>query len=148
MKKTGILLAATVWMVGVGLRAEMDHEGMGMDPSSHKAEMIDGRVDQMAKALSLTADQKAKVKAVLESDWEAKLAQMKEMGEKMKAMKEASDAKIKALLNPDQQAKFDKMCAEKPCCGMAGMKGHKCPVGKDKPKACCPMTGATKNGSK
>ncbi len=55
----------------------------------------------LAKALGLSADQKTKVEEIV-----------KEEHEKFKAMHEEIHSKIKEVLTPEQQAKWDKMQAE------------------------------------
>jgi protein CpxP len=69
---------------------------------------VDQRLEQMTKNLSLTDDQKPKVKAVLE-DTEKKmtaLSQEERSGEKGKEIRKEQGQKLKEILTPDQQAKM------------------------------------------
>lgn len=71
-------------------------------------------MDAMAKELSLSADQKAKIQ-VIQDDLAAKRKALpKDMPREtrraqMTANRTAADAQIKALLSPDQQKKYDAM---------------------------------------
>jgi Spy/CpxP family protein refolding chaperone len=72
------------------------------------------RVDQLqhlTKALSLTDDQKAKVKTLL-AEQNAKIKELREEKADRKEvakLRAETNVKIRALLNAEQQAKFDKM---------------------------------------
>src|SRR2546422_352814 len=71
-------------------------------------------VAMFAAALNLTADQQTQIKAVFEAmhpqmkavEDDTTLSQDERMA-KMKDLRDATHAKIKALLTPDQQQKFD-----------------------------------------
>lgn len=82
--------------------------GMRMDPQQ--------RVDRMAKALNLSDDQKSKVLDVLNgeqrqmSDLRADTSlSQQDRRSKMRAIREGSGSQIRALLNSDQQQKYDQM---------------------------------------
>ena len=70
----------------------------------------EARVEQLDKALTLTADQKTKITAILEKARDDMQAVPKEeRKEKMADMNKATNAKIRAVLTADQQSKFDAM---------------------------------------
>lgn len=72
------------------------------------------RLQALAKELNLTAEQKEKVGALLKQQAEQGRALREDTSlnreqkrEKMEAMRKASRAQIRALLTPEQQAKYD-----------------------------------------
>jgi Spy/CpxP family protein refolding chaperone len=74
------------------------------------------RLQLMAERLALTAEQKEKVALIFRGQMEAGRAIREDQSltreqarEKMQANAEASRAKIRALLTPEQQVKFDAM---------------------------------------
>lgn len=74
---------------------------------------VEQRLDRMTERLSLTDEQKPKVKAVLEES--AKKMQdvpREERREKMPAIREEENTKIKAILTPEQTEKWEKMRSE------------------------------------
>jgi len=84
-------------------------------------------MDTMAKELTLTPDQKTKI-AAIQDDVAAKRKAMPqgmdrdERRKKMTEYRTAADTQIKALLNPDQQKKYDEM-QEKRRAQMQAMRG-------------------------
>jgi len=95
--------------------------GAGAQPTP--AQMMDA----MAKELSLNPDQKTKI-AAIQDDIAAKRKAMPqgmdrdERRKKMTEYRTAADTQIKALLNPDQQKKYDAM-QEKRRAQMQAMRG-------------------------
>ena len=88
---------------------------------AHRGHSVEQRVDRLEKALSLTAEQKAEITKIYSQEMEAMSkdrpanvepgkepdqAAMKAHHEKMQAQREATDAKIAALLTPEQATKF------------------------------------------
>jgi Spy/CpxP family protein refolding chaperone len=70
----------------------------------------EARLEQLDKELTLTADQKTKITAILEKARDEMQAVPKEeRKEKMPDMMKAQNAKIRAVLTAEQQAKFDAM---------------------------------------
>src|ERR1017187_7999798 len=71
----------------------------------------DQRVAAVDKAVTLTDDQKVKVKAIYEADMkkmaDMRAAQDPDMRTKMTAMRADENTQIKALLTDDQKPKFD-----------------------------------------
>jgi periplasmic protein CpxP/Spy len=69
---------------------------------------VDQRMEMMSKNLSLTDDQKPKVKAVLEdSDKKMKaLSSEDRQGDKGKEVRKEEREKLKEILTPEQQAKM------------------------------------------
>ena len=108
-------------------------------------QMVEKRVERLEKMLGLTADQKAEITRIyteemkaMQNDRPVKMdkgetpdeAAMQSLRDQMKARREASDAKIEALLTPEQAAKFAEMKNEHGKRGPRhghdmGHKGHK-----------------------
>ena len=78
----------------------------------------DQRVDNLDKAVTLTADQKSKIKAMYEEDQKKMMAlreaQDPDMREKMMSMRKDENEKIKSMLTDDQKPKFDTYVASMP----------------------------------
>jgi periplasmic protein CpxP/Spy len=78
----------------------------------------DQRVAMVDKAVTLTDDQKVKIKAIYEADAKKRAdlmaAQDPDMRNKMMAMRTDENAQIKALLTDDQKPKFDAYLASMP----------------------------------
>src|SRR5271157_5630475 len=68
---------------------------------------VEQRLERMSTALSLTDEQKPKVKAVLE-ETQAKMQDIprEDRREKMPAVMEEQNKKIKAILTPEQMEKY------------------------------------------
>jgi Spy/CpxP family protein refolding chaperone len=81
------------------------------------------RVEKMVKDLDLTAEQKDKIAAVMKESDEARKAEM----EKMKALRQDEEQKIKAVLTPEQAQKYDARQAKRKT---KGHKKMKCPCEK------------------
>ncbi len=115
--------AALVLFGGLGLQAQDNNtaqgagqghmrmgqrEGMRMDPQQ--------RADRMAKALNLNEDQKSKVLDILNGEQkqvsdvrsDSSLSQ-EDRRSKMREIREGTGSQIRALLNSDQQQKYDQM---------------------------------------
>lgn len=89
-----ILTAATLSVALIAPLKAQEKKG-GMSPEA--------RVAQIEKAVgSLSADQKSKIQAILEEVRTAPKEERKQKGSE-------ANAKIRALLTPEQQAKFDAM---------------------------------------
>jgi len=84
----------------------------------------DDRVAAIDKAVTLTADQKTKIKGLLDTDAKAmadlRAAQDPDMRTKMTAMRADENTKIKALLTDDQKPKYDAYVAAMPQGGGGG----------------------------
>jgi protein CpxP len=78
----------------------------------------DQRVAALDKAVTLTDDQKTKVKAIYDADMkkmaDLRAAQDPDMRTKMMAMRTDENTQIKALLTDDQKPKFDAYLASMP----------------------------------
>ncbi|MBR4828339.1 MAG: Spy/CpxP family protein refolding chaperone [Muribaculaceae bacterium] len=87
-------------------------------------QMMKERIERLSKALDLTDAQNAEIAKIYSQEMEAMAkerpekpgqgerpdeAMMKAHHEKMKAQREATDAKIEALLTPEQAAKYAEM---------------------------------------
>src|SRR5580704_3505803 len=126
------ILVALVLSLGIGIafgqnaqdQAAPDQSGQGSGMEGrmgrHAMPTVDDQVKHMAKKLNLSDDQQAKLKPILE-DQRKQMEQIRDDSalsredrfSKMKSVHENSTAQIKALLNDDQQKKFDKMQAER-----------------------------------
>ena len=88
-------------------------------PGAGGPEMQQKRLDHMTKALNLTPDQVSQIKAIQDDGRQQMMAMRNNTATsgpdrhaKMMAMRDAQDAKIKAVLNDDQKAKYDAMQAK------------------------------------
>jgi Spy/CpxP family protein refolding chaperone len=93
-------------MYAYGRRGE---ERLGDGPRSQAR--IERRVGALSRQLALSADQVTQVTAILEGQRESRSKLMRETmdrcGEPLRKLRAASDAEIRALLNAEQQQKFD-----------------------------------------
>lgn len=104
------VLSAVVLVLGVkAMEMESKKCPMGDDMETMKNQMIDSRVAEMKKDLGLNAEQEITVKATLEAEMARKSAQTKDAQEKMMAIHETTEATLKEILTPQQQAKLDDM---------------------------------------
>lgn len=161
-------LALALWLGSMTPIALHAHCGVCGTEKNHdtadiKSQAIEAELKSMTEALSLDEAQQAKVKTALEKSYDQKVKAAKGKNEEMIKSQAQADKEIRKSLTKDQQAKLDelakdkpaccptpwmkceKCCAmgsAKPCCPLAGQKGHQCP-----PKtkgATCPMSGQTK----
>ncbi len=119
--------------------AKGDHMGhRGMMPS------VDDQIKHLTQKLSLTDDQQAKLKPILE-DQRKQMDQIhndsslsrEDRFSKMQQVRTSGDTQIKALLTDDQQKKFDKMREEQRShmrWGGQGQGGQKPEGGSDQPQ--------------
>jgi periplasmic protein CpxP/Spy len=77
---------------------------------------VDEHVKELSTKLDLTADQQAKVKAILQENHQQMQAMMKDQSlskedkhAKMQSMHDSVHAKVREVLNEDQKKKFDAM---------------------------------------
>lgn len=83
-------------------QAQEKKKGGGMSPEA--------RVEQLDQSLTLTAEQKSKILAILEKGrTEMQNVPKEERKDKMAGMMKAQNDQIRALLTPEQQKKFDAM---------------------------------------
>jgi glutamine synthetase adenylyltransferase len=90
---------------------EHKHGQMG-----HEMGNVDEHVKELSTKLDLTADQQAKVKAILQENHQQMQAMMKDQSmsmedkhAKMQSMHDSVHAKVREVLNEDQKKKFDAM---------------------------------------
>jgi periplasmic protein CpxP/Spy len=91
-------------------RPEGRHERMGREQS------VDDRVKHLTKELNLTEDQQAKVKSALE-DEQRKISSLKQDSSlsredrrtKFEEIRKNTSQQIRAILNEDQQKKYDEL---------------------------------------
>ena len=142
MKK--IVLILMVALLGTFVMNAQPPRRHDMNPE----QMVEKRVERLEKMLGLTADQKAEITRIyteemkaMQNDRPVKMDKgekpdeeaMQSLRDQMKARREASDAKIEALLTPEQAAKFAEMKNEQGKRGPRhghdmdhkGHKGHK-----------------------
>ena len=121
MKK--IVLALIVALMGTIVMNAQPPRRPDMNPE----QMVEKRIERLDRMLSLTAEQKAEIAKIYTEEFKARskdkpaMGAMKERGEKpdeatmkarleqMKAERDAVNAKIEALLTPEQAAKFAEM---------------------------------------
>jgi len=79
--------------------------GGGMQP--------DAQLNRLSEALTLTDDQKAKIKPILEAQYKERTAisenqslSQEDRGAKMRELNTSTQAKVKAVLTPEQQKKY------------------------------------------
>jgi len=120
MKMKKIVLVLTMALMGMMVMNAQPPRRPGMSPE----QMVEKRVERLDKQLGLTVEQKSAITSILNEEQQAmqreKPARM-EKGEKpdeatmqarrsqMAAQREATDAKIEAVLTPEQAAKFAEM---------------------------------------
>jgi Spy/CpxP family protein refolding chaperone len=104
------------WAAESGMVAEVEATGQG----AAQTKVIQSRLDRLTKELQLNADQRAKVAAYLKEEKAAlKLTRVDtSMADDVKKVKRreiaaACNAKIREVLNADQQAAFDQQLAKK-----------------------------------
>lgn len=129
MKMKKIVLVLTVALMGTMFMNAQPPRHPDMSPE----QMVEKRVERLDKQLSLTAEQKSEIariyteemsgmhkdkQAWMEKGEKPDEAAMKAHHEEMKAQREATDAKIEALLTPEQAAKYAAMKQEQ------GKRGH------------------------
>lgn len=109
-------LAALLILAALPAFAEKgdDKKGGPMKEPDPK-EMAAKKADHMEKFLGLKADQKAKIKAILETE----MAEMVVLKKKMQDLQRGNHEKIRAMLDDEQKEKLDMMRAKH---GM--MRGH------------------------
>ena len=117
MKKIVLVLMIALMGVFVSNAQPARHHG-------NPEQMMKERVERLGKALDLTDAQKAEITKIYSQEMESMAkerpampgqgerpdeATMKARFEKMKAQREATDAKIEALLTPEQAAKYGEL---------------------------------------
>ena len=148
MKK--IVLALVVALMGTNVMNAQPPRRSDMSPE----QMVEKRVERLDKHLGLTAEQKAAIASIYAEEMKAMNnsksermnrgekpdeATMNARHEQMKAQKEATDAKIEALLTPEQATKYAQMKQHAGKRGHdKGRKGHRGNAKKgDRQKGCC-----------
>jgi protein CpxP len=110
--RMGAVAMCTAALCSVPMMAQGGGGGGRMQMTS------DQRVAAVDKAVTLTDDQKVKIKAIYEADMkkmaDMRAAQDPDMRTKMTAMRADENTQIKALLTDDQKPKFDAYLASMP----------------------------------
>lgn len=150
MKK--IVLVLTLALIGTYVMNAQPPRRNDMTPE----QMVEKRVERLERMLSLTTDQKAEITRIYTEEMKAMSkerpvrmdkgekpdeAAMQAHRDQMKARREASNAKIEALLTPEQAAKFAEMKKEEGKRGPRhghnkGRRGHGDGVKKGQDRCC------------
>jgi Spy/CpxP family protein refolding chaperone len=125
--RAGAVALCSAALCAVPMMAQGGGGGRGMTPEA--------RVAAIDTAVTLTADQKTKITALLTDD-QKKMADLRASGEdmstlmpKIQAMRTDENAKIKALLTDEQKPKFDAWVAAQPTYGGGRRGGGAAPGG-------------------
>jgi periplasmic protein CpxP/Spy len=93
--------------------------GMGRQMGHRQMPSVDDQIKHLSKKLSLSDDQQAKLKPILEDQHKQMEAihtdsslSREDRFSKMQELRKNSDDQIKSVLNPDQQKNFEKMRVE------------------------------------
>ncbi len=118
-KRAIVYLAVVVTVAALALPSLAQYGGggrAGHPEGGHGRMGVDDRVKHLAKELNLTEDQQTKIKAILE-DEHKQLSSLKqdtslspeERRTKFEETKKNTSQQIRALLNEDQQKKYDEL---------------------------------------
>ncbi len=133
MKKYIVILCG-IFLLSVNQGAAEYAEGMDEQAFQAKQERrVQKRMGRMTKKLNLSDEQQKAVRRIIEEKWQKKWEIKKDKFKKMQDLRQETHGKLKAVLNPDQQGKFEKMCAEK-----KEKRCHKKKRGKKKKGKNCP----------
>ena len=146
MKSTKTMLVAALAVSALlacssSLRAEdaPSTPPAGAPPAGQNGPGMKGGRPDIAKALDLTDEQKPKVEAIMKSSMEKRKALREDTAltpedrkAKMKTIQEETATQMKAVLTPEQFAKFEKMRSGHPPGGAGGAGAGGPPAG-DKP---------------
>lgn len=116
-----VLACALVPCAGAVARSLQDPPPGGPGGGQRRGMMtVDEQVKELDEKLQLTDEQKTKIKAILEDQRKQAGAVMQDESmsredkmAKMRNIREATDGKIRDLLNDDQKKKFDQMLQER-----------------------------------
>ena len=149
MKTKKIVLVLTVVLMGTIVMNAQPPRRFDMSPE----QMVEKRVERLDRQLGLTAEQKAEIARIYSEEMTAAKqhepamrekgakpdeAEMKAHFEEMKARQDATNAKIEALLTPEQAAKFAELKNEEGKRGRGwGHKGPRGEAGKAPRHGCC-----------
>lgn len=105
--RRALLMAGILSAACCALCLQADAQGRGMH---QRGAGIERQLSELTQVLSLTPDQQAQVKTLLE-ERRAKMQALRESGtqptfDQVAAIRQDTNAKINALLNDDQKAKF------------------------------------------
>ena len=114
---TALVLTGALSLLPVSRAA--DNDANAKSPSGERRERIRDRLQEVAKELNLTEDQKEKLKPILHAEME-KIKELRENKdltreqkiEKFKAIREEAAPQVKAILTPEQLEKWQKMREE------------------------------------
>ena len=120
MKQVTTAIFAALLLLGLTAFAQQQNPSGQAQPSGdqgqarHAMPSVDDQLKNLTDKLSLTADQQAKIKPILQDTQTQAQAVMKDSSlsqddrrAKMRSLHESSSAKIRDVLNDDQKKKFD-----------------------------------------
>lgn len=107
MKLRQITLTATCLALFGTLSLAHAQDPQGQDWKNRRDHKRENILEHMTKNLELTPEQQAKIQPILDQAKPQVAAARQEAMGKMKAVRDATRAQIRALLTPAQQQKFD-----------------------------------------
>jgi len=113
MKNLFIALAIVVGLCLQSAAAQTSTPPPGKEKvKAEVAEKVKAELAKIDKELQLTADQKAQFKTIITERMEKTQELYKEIEPKLQTIKEESRGKMRAVLTPEQLAKWEKMKTE------------------------------------
>lgn len=112
MKKILLLVMGVLIFSATTVFAHCGKCGIGDAKGSTSENWAEKKLNMMTEKLELSEEQTAEVKVILEEKMAKKKAIKEEKKVKMDALTEEFTTKVTAVLNEEQQAKFNKMKAE------------------------------------
>jgi periplasmic protein CpxP/Spy len=113
MKNLFIALAIVVGLFLQSAAAQTSTPPPGKEKvKAEMAEKVKAELAKIDKELQLTADQKAQFKTIITERMEKTQELYKEIEPKLQTIKEESRGKMRAVLTPEQLAKWEKMKTE------------------------------------
>src|SRR5215475_4069400 len=119
MRQIKTIIFAALFALGLAAFAQQQNPSAqvpssGDQAARHMVPSVDDQLKNLTSKLSLTADQQAKIKPILEDQQQQAQSAMSDASlsqddrrSKMRSLHESSNAKIRDVLNDDQKKKFD-----------------------------------------
>ncbi|MBU1125527.1 MAG: hypothetical protein KKC84_05855 [Candidatus Omnitrophica bacterium] len=115
MRKIILIALAIILSIGISASYAGEKRCPMMKGKHGKKFSVEAQAKKLTKQLKLSEGQQAQVQEILSAKKEEIKAVMNESNEKMKQIRQASYQKISALLTPEQQAQYEKMCKKEKC---------------------------------